>query len=175
MRKLLLLATLVALLVAGPGGPVFSQEESPNLSLVFMGAGMVDDEFENPTGGLAVGAIKSIAGEQDVFVRVVYSKFNLTPGEPMQSLKPSLIWKMAVGKNWHLWLVPAGADVYLSGENRDVDMFVGAGAQRRIWTMAEGNGFNLFGELSFTDADAQKYGNFLQFNFGLVFDYPKKK
>ena len=173
MRKVSLIALLLGFIIWVPINPVLAQDDA-DLSLVFMGAGMVDDDFERLTGGLAMGAIKSVDSDQNMFVRFTYSQFNLTPGEPIQSIKPALLWKFNLGHKWHFWLVPAGADVYLSGENNNVDMFVGAGAQRRIWTLDDGNGFNAFGEISFTDADPQQYGNFLQFNFGLIFDYPKK-
>ncbi len=174
MKKLLLATLVLGWIFGFHPQPVEAQKNS-DLSLVFMTAGMVDDEFENLTGGLVFGAIKSIDSDRDLYVRLAYSQFNLTPGEAkMRSIKPSLMWKLMIGKSWHLWLVPAGADIYLTGENRDVDMFLGFGGQRRLWTMEGGSGFNFFGECSFTDADAQKFGNFVQLNLGFIYDWTKK-
>lgn len=130
---------------------------------------------EEINGGFKIGGQFLLDKDRGLWLRTIYSEWNMKPIDGIQSLQTCALIEWYLGKLWSFYGM-AGAESYLSGENTGSDLFVGFGASRRVWT-AEFIGpassipahADVFAEMSFTDADGEATGNFLQVNVGVAF------
>lgn len=175
MKTKLLIAGLLLLLIV----PVsFAQKKSSPIQAVLIGSAQTDaDMQEEINGGFKIGGQFLLDKDRGLWLRTIYSDWNMKPIEGIQSLQSAALIEWYVGKMWSLYGM-AGAESYLSGENTGTDLLLGFGMTRRVWTSkAEGFGpltdipahIDMFGEISFTDADGQATGNFIQVNVGVAF------
>lgn len=176
MAMLVLLASLVLISVCQ--GQATATLQEGDFAGVLFGTVWTDDGFENAHGGIKLGVQTVLDRGKGLWLRTIYTYYNFDP-DPIQSLQTSGMLDWYVGKKWKVWF-QTGVDTYLAGENTGVDLFGGFGLSRRMMTFENIDqsipaNVDMFAELSFTDADEQQTGNFMQVNIGIVFNAGKRR
>ncbi len=178
MHRLLMAVLVLAFLMAT--SVCFGQAtlQEGDFAGVLFGTVWTDDGFENAHVGLKIGAQTVLDHDKGLWLRTIYTQYNFDP-EPLRTLQTAAMLDWYVGKKWKVWFL-TGVDSYLAGENTGADLFGGFGLSRRMATFQNVDrsipaNVDMFAELSFTDADEQRTGNFMQVNIGVVFNAGKRR
>jgi len=176
-RMLAVLVTAFLMVTSVCFGQVATLQEGDFAGVLF-GTVWTDDGFDNTRGGVKFGAQTVLDHDKGLWLRTIYSQYNFDP-EPMRTLQTAAMLDWYVGKRWKAWFL-TGVDSYLAGDNSGADLFGGFGLSRRMLTFNNVDrvipaNLDLFAEFSFTDADEQQTGNFMQVNIGVVFNAGKRR
>ena len=173
MKKFLTIL-LIALIL--PVSCILKAEElkqSPTQA-VFMGSGWNDNSFsESMDFGLKAGLQTALDEDKGIWIRVLYSQWQLRPSQTTQAFTTSILTDWYVGKKWTYYM-DFGGESYVDGPLTGTDLFAGMGVTRRIWTDSR-PGYDipahvdLFGEIKFADGSGQVTGSYVQLNVGVKF------